>query len=63
MLVMLRVPSWEKAIEWRRMQKSKPNAPLSEERLTRFMMHFERLTRHMLEIVPAYADTVFDIGD
>lgn len=63
MLVMLRIPSFEKAIEWRRLQESKLHDPLSEAQLTRFMMYFERLTRQMLETGPAYSDLVIDIGD
>ena len=62
-LVMLRIPSFEKAIEWRRLQESKSSTQLSEKQLVRFMMYFERLTRHMLETVPLYADTVIDIDD
>lgn len=63
MLVMLRVPSFEKAIEWRQLQESKLSHQQNEDQLLRFMMHFERLTRHMLESIPAYADTVIDIDD
>jgi D-glycerate 3-kinase len=63
MLVMLRIPSFEKAIEWRQLQESKSGGPLDEKQLMRFMMFFERLTRHMLETVPSYADTVIDIDD
>ena len=62
-LVMLRIPSFEKAIEWRRLQESKLRDQLSEAQLLRFMMYFERLTRHMLDTVPAYADLVIDIDD
>jgi D-glycerate 3-kinase len=63
MLVMLRVPSFEKAIEWRQLQESKLSHQQNEDQLLRFMLHFERLTRHMLESVPAYADSVIDIDD
>ncbi len=63
MLVMLRIPSFEKAIEWRQLQESKLSDQLSEKQLMRFMMYFERLTRHMLETVPSYADTVIDIDE
>ena len=63
MLVMLRIPSFDKAFEWRQLQESKSGGPLSDARLARFMMHFERLTRHMLDTVPDYADAVIDIND
>ena len=75
-LIMLRIPSFEKAIEWRCLQESKlckrlamtplddaSGNVLSNTQLVRFMMHFERLTRHMLVNVPRYADTVIDIND
>lgn len=62
-LIMLRIPSFEKAIEWRRLQESKLRDRISDAQLLRFMMHFERLTRHMLEHGPAFADTVIDIND
>jgi D-glycerate 3-kinase len=63
MLVMLRIPSFEKAIEWRRLQESKLRDPLDEAQLQQFMMYFERLTRHMLETGPAHADLVIDINE
>ena len=63
MLVMLRIPSWEKAIEWRQLQETKLRDPLSAAQLQRFMMHFERLTRHMLETGQEHADVVIDIDD
>ena len=63
MLVMLRVPSFDKAIEWRRLQESKLRYPLSEAQLLRFIMHFERITRHMLDTGPARADLVIDVDD
>jgi D-glycerate 3-kinase len=62
-LVMLRIPSFEKAIAWRQLQESKLGDQLNRKQLMRFMMHFERLTRHMLESVPTYADAVIDIDD
>lgn len=61
--VMLRIPSFEKGIEWRRLQESKLSERMSEARLMRFMMHYERLTRHMLATGPSCADTVIDIND
>jgi D-glycerate 3-kinase len=63
MLVMLRIPSFDKAIEWRRLQESKLPDPQTEAQLARFMMYFERLTRHMLETGPAHSNLVIDIND
>jgi D-glycerate 3-kinase len=75
MLVMLHVPSFDKVLEWRGLQEQKLRerlnrnsgssaAPggLSDAELLRFIQHFERLTRHMLETMPVYADAVIDIG-
>jgi D-glycerate 3-kinase len=72
-LIMLRVPAFEKVIEWRKLQEHKlrerlreqavgsPNFGQTDEELAVFVMFYERLTRHMLESMPAYADTVIDI--
>lgn len=73
-LVMLRIPSFDKVFEWRGLQERKlrrrlegqttPDAGVrgqSEAELRRFIQHYERLTRHMLETMPAYADTVLDV--
>ena len=74
MLIMLRVPSFDSVFEWRALQERKlrerlQDAPaesegssgLSASGLRRFIRHYERLTRHMLETMPAYADVVIDI--
>ncbi|MDX1499751.1 MAG: kinase [Woeseiaceae bacterium] len=65
-LVYLRVPSFEKVREWRRRQEHelrerRPGAGQTDAELAIFIMHYERLTRHMLDSVPGYADTVIDI--
>ena len=74
MLVMLRVPSFDKVLEWRELQERKLRedakqqesgqaaiAGMNPAELRRFVMYFERLTRHMLGDMPGYADTVIDI--
>jgi D-glycerate 3-kinase len=63
MLVFLRVPSFGKVLEWRGLQEEKQGGPLDDAGLRRFVQHFERLSRHMLDTVPAYADVVVDIDD
>ncbi|MDH3612424.1 MAG: hypothetical protein OEU90_05145 [Gammaproteobacteria bacterium] len=73
-LVMLRVPSFDKVLEWRELQERKLRedakrqesgqaaiAGMNPAEVRRFVMYFERLTRHMLEDMPSYADTVIDI--
>ena len=74
LLVMLRVPSFDSVFEWRSLQERKLRARLhgasagpegsrglSPAGLERFIQHYERLTRHMLKTMPAYADFVIDI--
>ncbi|WP_228719819.1 hypothetical protein [Methylococcus geothermalis] len=66
-LVMLRVPDMECVYRWRSLQERKLATQVRENRspshrlmdeaaLRRFIMHYERLTRHMLEEMPARAD-------
>jgi D-glycerate 3-kinase len=67
-LIMLRIPSFDRVLEWRGVQEEKliqesTAAGYEELQLDRFIMHFERLTRHMLQTMPSYADTVIDIDD
>ena len=63
MLVFLRVPAFGKVLEWRGLQEEKQGGPLDDAGLRRFVQHFERLSRHMLDTVPAYADVVIEIDD
>lgn len=76
LLVMLRVPSFDSVFEWRALQERKLREGLhdppagsdaspgpSPARLKRFIRHYERLTRHMLKTMPAYADVVIDIAE
>jgi D-glycerate 3-kinase len=66
-LVMLRIPSFDKVLEWREQQeqklREKSATGMNSAELRHFVMHFERLTRHMLEDMPDYANTVIDIDD
>jgi D-glycerate 3-kinase len=64
-LIMLRIPSFDKVLEWRELQERKQRADtgMSPDELRHFIMHFERLTRHMLEDMPDYADVVIDIDE
>lgn len=67
-LVMLRIPCFEKVLEWRGVQEEKliqkvTASGYEELHLKRFIMHFERLTRHMLATMPSHADTVIDIDE
>ena len=69
MLVMLKVESFDAVLANRTRQEEKlraanPGAPgmMDEAALTRFIAHYERLTRHMLEEMPGRADITFAIG-
>jgi D-glycerate 3-kinase len=64
-LVMLRIPSFDKVLEWRELQEQKivGEPGMNSAELRDFVMHFERLTRHMLARMPNYANTVIDLDD
>jgi len=36
---------------------------MDRQQLQRFIQHYERLTRHGLEVLPAIADVVFELTD
>ena len=76
LLVMLRVPSFERVLEWRSLQEQKLRERLrarprvdarppgmSDAEIANFVQHYERLTRHMLKTMPDYADAVIDIDE
>ena len=76
LLVMLRIPNFEKVLEWRLLQEQKLRerlrgrsctaakpAGMSDEEIAHFVQHYERLTRHMLKTMPDYADVVIDIDE
>ena len=71
LLVLLEVDSMERVLEWRRLQEHQLLARasdrggeprelniMSDRELQRFVMHYERLTRHILAEMPARADAV-----
>lgn len=62
-LVFLRVPSFSRVLAWRGLQELKLTGNVDSREMLRFVSHFERLTRHILETMPAYADAVIDIDD
>lgn len=69
-LVMLRAPAMECVEEWRWLQEQKLIAAtrgkgeglMSQAQVKHFIQHYERLTRHMLEEMPARADWVFHLS-
>lgn len=79
LLLMLQVPSMQAVFEWRSLQEKKlaermqyiqdPNQPsdqlriMNEQQIVRFIQHYERLTRAMLEQMPDRADLVLCLND
>ena len=67
-LIVLQAPSWEIVRRWRGEQEEElvaRHAPLAMDAASmgRFLMHFERLSRHALATLPALADTVVEYDD
>ncbi|MDX1571604.1 MAG: kinase [Xanthomonadales bacterium] len=71
-LIMLRAPGFECVFDWRLEQERKLEARLAregrrgerllnEETLRRFLDHYERLTTHMLQVLPPRADTLVEL--
>ncbi len=70
LLIMLRIPSMECVFEWRSLQERKlaeavkendETRIMDEKSLRRFVMHYERLTRHNLKEMPGRADIILEI--
>ena len=65
-LIMLKAPNFECVYNWRLEQEQKLRAKIghdasgimNEEQIARFIQHYERLTRHNLEVLPDVADQV-----
>ena len=69
-LIFLRVPDMERVLEWRTLQEQKLAATATAGRhvmdaaaLRRFVMHYERLTRHNLAELPAQADVTLSLNE
>ncbi len=66
LLVMLRAPGFDAVLGWRQLQERKlreaTGQGMSEAEVARFVMHYERLTRHILLTLPARADILIDIS-
>ncbi|MDR1729586.1 MAG: hypothetical protein LBR52_02880 [Prevotellaceae bacterium] len=72
LLVMLKVPSFDKIYEWRALQEEKLRIRnqgqkklriMDAKELKRFIAHYERLTRHILDEMPKRADMLFHVND
>jgi len=71
-LIMLAVPSMEQVYEWRGLQEDRLQASTNQndassimdrDGLRRFIMHYERLTRHQLKDMPSYADVYLPLDE
>ncbi|MCW8885632.1 MAG: hypothetical protein OQK12_10325, partial [Motiliproteus sp.] len=77
LLLMLKVPSMESVFEWRTLQEKKlaeridhsdsnsgePLRIMGESEIRHFIMHYERLTREMLERMPEKADATLHLNE
>jgi D-glycerate 3-kinase len=72
--LLLQVEGMHKVFEWRRLQERKLAAKaadtsatdlriMSDAQVDRFVMHYERLTRHILSEMPERADVVLPVDD
>lgn len=66
LLLMLKVPDMECVLEWRLLQERKLRARsgggMDDSEIVRFVQHYERVTRNLLEEMPARADCVLELG-
>ena len=70
-LVLLAAPNFEIVYAWRLEQErklherlaaeAKPSRVMNDEQIARFIQHYERLTRHILEEMPSRADVVLSL--
>ena len=69
MLIFLKVPSFKYVYKWRLLQErklrntSKGKKTMTDKEIKNFIMYYERLTKHMLKILPKVADTVISIDN
>ncbi|MDE2412718.1 MAG: kinase [Sphingomonadales bacterium] len=67
-LILLAAPGWEIVAKWREQQEAAlrqrgGSAVMSEAEVSRFIRHYERLTRHILATMPDYADITVRLGE
>ncbi len=71
MKIMLQAPAFESVYKWRRRQEEKLAAStqtgaagiMDENRLQRFIQHYERITRHNLGVLPAAVDILLPLDE
>ena len=68
-LIFLKVPSFKYVFKWRLLQEkklritSKGNKTMNDKQIENFIMFYERITKHMLKILPKKADVVISIDE
>lgn len=70
-LLFLKAPDFDAVLRWRLKQEHKlrhsagesANAIMSDEQVATFIQHFERITRHNLNVLPTIADAVIELAD
>ena len=68
-LIFLKVPSFKYVLKWRLLQEkklritSKGNKTMNDIQIKNFIMHYERITKHMLKILPKKADVIISIDE
>ena len=66
-LIFLKVPSFKYVLKWRLLQEKKlritgkGNKIMSNKEINKFIMYYERLTKHMFKILPKSADAIISI--
>lgn len=68
LLVLLAAPGWEVVARWREQQEAElrergGSAVMSPDEVTRFIQHYERLTRWILQEMPDRADLTVRLGE
>ena len=68
-LVFLKVPSFKYVFKWRLLQekklriKSRGKKTMTNKQIENFIMYYERLTKHMLKVLPKTADSIINIDE
>jgi len=66
MLILLAAPSFETVFAWRTQQehalRTATGRGMTDEQVTRFVFHYERITRHILAEMPGRADLVIRLA-
>ncbi len=68
-LIFLKVPSFKYVLKWRLLQEkklritSKGNKTMNNKQIENFVMYYERITKHMLKVIPKKANAIISIDE